>query len=617
MKSRVFSCLLRKSGIFSAVFGMAVLPLRAADPAAVLPDESVAYLEVDSAALYKLESHPVVKAVPFDELKKIVYKLVDAAPDHDEQAKKLLAEETGVPYEELLKKTGRFAVSLHDLKIPANPAPDNVGVEISIAQEFDADEAFADKYFRALAKLIGQELGRKSNSGGEQIQKHLAKVAELLERSAVEHAGAKIHVFKLKETDETKRAPAFVREWAYAVHDKMILASSGLDQVKEMIDRMKSGGDTGSLAASAFYKLDHGKAGKALVMGSLNLEIILELVEKHALPHADTGDLDAEKLWTGLGADKLNSAAFALSAGAETLDLAGFLTYNEKPGLLAMLAIPGPGTAPSFFPKGLAQASYQQIDINKTFENFEKLAGEIYPAAGPALTKGLEAVKEQTGVDLRKEIISQLGPDLWIVSSAVKDPENAEKGSGQFPSFTGLVLGGALYGVRLKDSKTAAAALKKLIDKATQGNDAFEKQEFEGFTINRMKNLPAEIRAGYVITDDWLILNLNDQPALEQLLSRLAKKADDGFFARQDIAPHLAAMRDGQAVTSGTDIGNTLKGLCILFGSIVDKDGPPDAKAIPFDRLVKLLDVPLISVDKGWIDAKHAEYRLRIAPKGK
>jgi hypothetical protein len=49
---------------------------------------------------------------------------------------------------------------------------------------------------------------------------------------------------------------------------------------------------------------------------------------------------------------------------------------------------------------------------------------------------------------------------------------------------------------------------------------------------------------------------------------------------------------------------------------IVESSGVSEAKAIPFDKLSKLLDVPLIGVSKAWIDAKHAEFRIRIAPKG-
>lgn len=618
MKSRFVTSRFRKSPLF-LTFSLLTAPLMAVDPATVLPDESVAYIELDSEAFYKLENHPVVKTFPLEKLKKLFYKLSGSSDNYEEETKKFLTEETGVSYEELVKKAGRVAISFHDLKVPANPTPENINLEFSVAEEFDADEAFLEKYVRAMVKLIAKEAERQNKEGGEDIQKILSKVAEAFEHSTVEHGGAKIHLYKLKDTDETKRVPAFVREWAFCIHEKMILVSSGQDQVEEMIDRMKSGGETGSLVASAYYKTDHERTGKAVTMASLNLETILGLVEKYALPLADTDDLEVKKLWTGLGADKLRSAVLAVSSGADTIDLAAFLTYSEKPGLLSVLAIPGPGSAPAFFPRNLASAAYQQIDVSKTFENAEKLATEIYPPAGPALNLGLQMVKQQTGVDVRKEFIDQLGPDFWTASSVPEEsssPKETEPGV-PFISLTGLLAGNQVLGVRVKDSKAFALALKTVINKATPEEGIFEKQEYQGFTVNVVKHVPPGMKVSYVLTDDWLILNLNDTPALEQILSRLSKSGDENFFAQKSIARHMDALRGGQAVTSADDVGKTLKGIVNLFGQMAGLGGlGAGSKALPFDELAKFVDVPLVAVEKLWIDAKHTELRARIATKG-
>jgi hypothetical protein len=614
MKSRLVTPLFRKSGLLLAFSSLMSLPLQAADPATVLPDESVAYLEVDNAGIYKLENHPVAKAFPLAELKALFYKLSGTSADYEEETKKFLAQETGVSYDDLVKKMGRLAFSLHDLKIPSNPTPENVRMEFSIAEEVDADEAFVEKYIQAMVKLVKKEIEKQGKTSGNDIDKVLGKLADLFDHSTVEHAGAKIHVFKLKDTDETKGAPDFVREWAFTVYNKMLLGSSGQDQVEEMVDRLKAGGETGSLAASSYYKADHDKTGKSLAVASLNLETIGSLVEKYALPLAEGSDIDAKKIWTTLGGDKLKSAVLAMNGAEETIDLAALLTYSEKPGLLALPAIPGAGTPPSFFPKDLSSASYQQLDLSKTFENVEKLVTEVYPPAGPALNLGLNMVQQQTGVDLRKEIIDQLGPDIWSVSSVSK--EEVKLDSGKPNGLMAMSMGKEVLGIRVKDSKAVGLAIKTLINKAGQEDALFEKQEYQGFTINVIKDTPNEFKVGWVLTDDWLILSIGDQPALEQVLSRLSKKDTDGFFSQKRIAKHIEAMRDGQAVTSVSNIGDSLKELCTILGMIVESSGVSEAKAIPFDKLSKLLDVPLIGVSKAWIDAKHAEFRIRIAPKG-
>ncbi len=617
MKSRTISPLFRKSGILLAFSALTSLPLQAADPAAIVPDDSVAYLEFDNAGIYKLENHPVVKAFPQEELKKLMYKMSNAAPDYEEQMKKFIAEETGVSYDDLVKKAGKVAVTVHDLKIPANPTPENVGVEVSVAYEFDADEAFVDKYIGAILKMMEKEIEKQGKVSGEDFQKALGKISEHFEQKTAEHGGAKIHVFKLKESDDTKDVPVCLREWAYAVHDKMILAASGQEQVEEMIDRMKSGSDAGSLAASAYYKADHDKTGKTLSLASLNLETILGLVEKHALPHADSGTVDVAKVWSVLGADKLKSAILSLSADAETLDLAATLTYSEKPGLISFLALPGSGPAPAFLPKGLASAGYQQIEVSKTVDNLEKLIVDIYPDAGPAVAMGMMMVKQQTGVDIREEILGQLGPDIWTASSISKEEKKASGDDEEMAGpFAALAASKAVTGIRVKDSRALGTALKTLINKAAQEEAIFEKQEYQGFTINVAKGTPDNFKVAYVLTDDWLILSLGDQPALEQILSRLGKSGDDGFFAQKNITRHLNAMRDGQVAVSVSDVGAALSSFATMFGDLMKSQSPSEAKAIPFDELSKLLNVPLVGIDKTWVDAKSTEYRVRIAPKG-
>ena len=104
MKQTPFTSLLRAPRLVLAMSSLAALPLLAADPAAVLPDESVAYMEMDTQGIYKLMEHPVVKAIPVEELKKMLYKMAGSGPDYEAEAKKLLADETGIPYEEWRRK---------------------------------------------------------------------------------------------------------------------------------------------------------------------------------------------------------------------------------------------------------------------------------------------------------------------------------------------------------------------------------------------------------------------------------------------------------------------------------------------------------------------------------
>ncbi len=623
MKQNPFTYLLHAPHLVLAMSSLAALPLLAADPAAVLPDEPAAYMEMDSRAFFKLEDHPVVKTLPLKDLEKLFFKMSGTTPEEQEAMMKRIADEVGMPIEEFQKKDGRIAMSIHDLKIPENPSPENVGGEISLAYEFDGDEALAGKFFNAMVKETMKEVEKQAGPQAEKMKEFFSKAKDMFEESIVKHGGAKIHVLKLKETDETSSVPKFLHEWAYAIHDKMILAASGQEQVEEMLDRMKSGGDTGSLAASPIYKKDHDKAGKTLGMASLNLETILGLVEKYALPMAENTEVDVAKIWKVLGADKLQSAVLAMGAEAETMDLVGLLTYSEKPGLFASFALPGSGKAPEFFPKGLVSAGYQQIDIEKTVDNMIKLAGEIHPQASTAVEMGLNMAKTQVGVDIKKEIIGQLGPDIWIAAAPAGKDDKVEDGdspqAGASASAMMAMLGKTVLGVRVKDSKAFGLAIDSIVNKVASKEAIFETREYQGFTINNVKESPEEFKVGYVLTDEWLILSVGAGEVLEQILGRLGKSGDDGFFAQKVVAKHLDAMRGGEVSVSVTDLGEMLGSVIGIFemgfkeGFRAQSGG--DAPEIPFDELRKLLNVPLLSIDKAWMDSGHMEYRMRIAPK--
>lgn len=617
MKHTITS-LIRTPRLALAMLPLFALPAVAADPAAVLPDEPVAYMEMDSNALGKLSEHPVAKTLPVEKLEEMMYKLSQMSREESEKISKQFLDELGKTEEELQKMTGRVAVSIHDLDIPAEPSPENVGAEMSMAFELDADEAFMEKLAKAYFKLVTEAMAKQAEKqGGPDFDEVIKKMEEVFEHSTVEHEGAKIHVWKVKDTEQAKGAPKFIREWAYTLHDKMFLLSSGQDGVEEMIGRLKSGANTGSLAASALYKKDHEKAGPTLGMASLNLEVILGLVEKYALPQASGAPVDVEKVWKALGADKLQSAVMAFGAGADYFDVIGLMTYSEKPGLFKVPAIPGSGKAPEFLPKSLTAASYQQVDIGKTVDNLIKLVIEIYPEAEQYVEMGLTAAKGRLGVDIKADILGQLGPDMWVAQSAGGLESTKPGGGSGLGAAEAMLLGAgkSVIGLRVKDKKAFSTALETVFNSVGSKDALLSEREYQGHTINEIKESPEEFRVAYVLTDEWLMLSLGGGEVLEQILGRLGKSGDDGFFAQPKVAKTLDGMRGGQGTVSVSDLGETIGALFDLMAMAV-KNAPAGAPEIPFDELAKLLRVPLWSVDKAWIEDGHMEYRMRIVPKG-
>jgi hypothetical protein len=611
---RTTSSLFHAPRLALAMSSLFALPVLAADPAAVVPDESIAYAEMDTQAFYKLKDHPVVKILPLAKLEELMLKLSKSTPEENEKIKKRMADEMGLSYEELVKKFGRFAMTFHDIQIPANPTPETVGGEVSMAAEIDGDEAFAEKYIKVTLKIMAEQMEKQGKaSGSPDVEELIKKLEEVMEHTTAEHAGAKIHVWKLKPSDDTAKVPKALHEWAYAFQDKMLVFSSGQDGVEEMLDRLKGGGNTGSLAASTLYKKDHEKSGPSVALASLNLEAVLGLVEKHALPLAAGSDVDVKKIWTALGADKLQSAVLAVGGAAETLDLVGLVTYSEKPGLFTIPSIPGSGTAPGFLPATVAAATYGQVDLDKSFENLTKIAGEVDSRAGAAIQMGLGMVQAQAGVDIRKDILEQLGPDYWTAQSVAD--KTASPGGAENPGTAMMaMMGKTIVGFRVKDRKAFSLALDTILNKAGGKDALFESREYQGFTINNVKQSPEQFRVGYVLTDDWFILSLGGGELLEQILTRLGKGSDDGFFASKTVAKTLDGLRSGQAFTAVTNLGEALGSTFSMLDMIMKQSG--GAQELPLDELAKLLNVPLLSVDKAYIDGTHMEYRMRVVPKG-
>jgi len=170
-------------------------------------------------------------------------------------------------------------------------------------------------------------------------------------------------------------------------------------------------------------------------------------------------------------------------------------------------------------------------------------------------------------------------------------------------------------GIKVKDHKAFGLALDTLFNKAGGKEALFETREYQGFTINNVKQTPEEFRVGYVLTDDWFILSIGGGEILEQILAKISKGGDDGFFAQKVIARTLDSMRGGQVATSVTNMGEMLSGLFTMMDMAMKQAGNGGPE-IPFAELAKLFNVPLLSVDKIWLDGTHMEYRMKVVPKG-
>ncbi len=576
---------------------------------------------------FDLADHPVIKLLPSQKMTQDYFAFIKSLdPTINVEAQmKAYADALGKTPEDLWKVPGQAILTLHDLHIPDEVTPENFGLEFSYAIHLDVTpdqfEKLSELYLQDIKKSIKLQANTKNNP--------LTELTKDIQTSETTYQDIKIQTLKITRP-EGKNAdiPHCFLEWNLAFHDKTLLIASGENTLRDLIDRLKTGKTEKSLLTNPFYKKMLNDTGdQALLRTSIHLTPILELAQEKIRKEMEKGALNTPAVnplqaWAALGIDKLQTATFTMQNTPDSLDSTWHLTYSEKPGLLSWLVL-DKGTPPHFLPDTLTSATYNSIDIPKTLNNLEKLIGEISPMGGAGYLMGLGEAKKQTGVDLRKDLLDQLGPDNFTAQlPTTPDPHTTEPTDSAIAAM-GLASGNQVIGIKLKDSNAFQLAVKTIINKLAPEKALFHDIDYNGVTIHRIKDIPEPLFVGYAITADWLLIGIGKRDLLEQILAKIQKPQGDGYFAQKFLTTQLDKMRDGQINTSASDFGSTIIPLIELMttsmGTALDRGGKETAQLTAildyYKTLPKALKIPAFTLSKMWLEDQAAEIRIRITPK--
>jgi len=627
-------------------------PVWAADPlAASLPEKSTFFLSVkDLTKLRQVKDHPLLKALSTGELGKVFEAAMKKMQgDLDGAAAALIKEETGLTLEELLAKFPGAAAASLDIGFTQVLEDSDSAPEIgaTMIADYTGDEALMVKVlgaldkFEELEKAGAQDKDKDKDDADkeEDADADTDKEEEGLpradwpadyEENITDSAGVKVHGWTLKDPDK-KSGPAM----SWSVANGKAAMTIGKADLKEVVARLAKPSDAGSLASTNAWKSLPDADRESDVLMGINLESMLGEIQEGLRVKMEKGELDTGlpinplQVWTGMGLDQFRTAFVATAIESEDAALHMGLTYAEKPALLKIYAATGPGTPPAFVPSDVQEVSWGTLDWGKMFDNIKELAIAVSPMAAGGIDMGLAEAKKSIGVDLRADLLGQMGDDVWSVSQiepltdeekaakAKKSKDEADAGAG-LNSFAALAAGQAgqseVIGIALKDSKAVALSLKTMINTVASEEALFEDREFMGKTIHQVKNTPPEMSISWLIDKDTMILSIGKTTLLEKILGGMEKKPASPLVLEPRVQAALAKLPEGGVSSSYADAGLMIDSLLGMLKPLVIEQVEGEAadmlKSIP-DQLA----LPWQLVSRSYLGDKSAEVRLRLSNK--
>lgn len=584
------------------------LPARAIDNLTTLLPEDVTIFSssTDSNLFERLEDHPIRKAIAASELKKIFAPFMSKQAENVEKVSKIFKDETGKSQEEIQKLfSGPTAVGVNiDIaKIfmmgmggAAGAEPETMlkGVlDATMVMTFSGDEAMADKIARSYGRIF-KEMIPNTATAAQPFK--LASFPDEYDATADDYAGIKLHTWKLK-----KGAKSFIETPSYALIDGTIVLCLSEAGIRAAVDRVKKGGK--SLADSPRFAALAKSSKDSDMVSFFDLGSVVKSVMNNVAKQGGAAAGQGLSVVRALGLDKMDFIYMTLDLTKNRSDLELGMTYHGEPGLMKLTTAMSSSAVPTFIPPDVASGSYGGVDFGKILTVVEGLVKEAMPAMGDVIGAQLDEMKKELGVDIRKDILGNIAPD--IVSASETLPESAAKADEE------MNMEPTILGLKLKNRKALELAVNTIINKTAPDGAMFDKREYKGLTINNMKGAPM----GYVFTDDWFFLSMGPQTLLEKTLTRLAKGGDDHLFSLPVVKSALEGLAGGDMSTGFFDLESTLDsllGMAAVYGEM-----PGISDMVNLKDLPKKLNLPLVVGTRQYADGSSVRLRIHIAEKKK
>jgi hypothetical protein len=283
--------------------------------------------------------------------------------------------------------------------------------------------------------------------------------------------------------ESEKKKTASKDELVIGQVDSLLILGNSVKAVEKVVSRM-TGGAVPCLGESSAYQANQTAMFRdAPLYGWVNLKALIDIVvhemDKKEGPDATPMDVKPDKLMAALGVSGLKTLAFSSQFSSEGSLFQFYLGVPEsaRQGLFKILAgEPKDSKPPQFVPGNVTKYLRWRIDGQKAWATLEKMVNNLSPQYGAYLNLMLDgadsrAKEKDSGFDIRKNLIGNLGDDMISYSKAPRGTTAA-----QLASPPSLFLLGS------QKPEVLTAALKGMVALGQQGEDIAER-EFLGRKI--------------------------------------------------------------------------------------------------------------------------------------
>lgn len=603
-----------RSTWLAAAVTCSITPFAAAaveDLATLFPENTTFLLSAtDLGAIDKLEEHSVVKIISTPELKKAFAPTIGKWTEQLEKFEKYWKDEAGLNRRELQDLfPGGIALGVTldpDALKEANKAGkkftelDRDETPMAIVAHFSGDEA--------KAKGVMEALMRSSPTEDEPGDKPKLVFPDDFNSESDDDRGVKLHIWTPKKERKYNTT-------AWALHDKVLIMANSEANLRASLDRARNNG--ASLATATTYKevATRVKGGNVKLYAHVQplIKMGINAAGEKMADSAAPGMPDFGKVMGALGVDRFESIYAMANTKENAVDVELGVTYQQKPGILKIMATSGPGKAPDFFAPDFKTAGYGTFNWSQFMTGVQELIQEAVPQVGAMVNAQLDVIRGGTGVDIQKGLLGSFGPNYWSVSGALEPKladtlKKSDDDEAAIPQAEPQVMG-----IEVKDRKGFELALTSLLNYAAPGQALFEKSDYQGYTLHQFKSAPIPLI--YLTTDDWFIFSVGPRVLLDKVLTRLSKGGNqENLFSQAHVASAIRALPEGGDGTNYTDLGTMLESLVALVQQV------PNAELdeyVDIDALPAQLNIPLALTSRVYNEANSLRFRFHIEEKAK
>ena len=305
--------------------------------------------------------------------------------------------------------------------------------------------------------------------------------------------------------------------------DSLLVLGDSPASIEKIVAR-QTGGVSASLASDASYAATHNALFRdADFFGWANAKTILGLVAKSPSAAREQMGVSTEKALSLLGLDALRAISVSHRETSDGSTVQFFITLPqaERTGLFKIISLDKKDALPpAFVPATAVKFTRTRVDLQKSWNAFEKTLTDAVPSFGGALKLILESAgtDKDSAFNARRDFLGNLGDDIITYQKPARST-----------SVTDLADPPAVYLIGSPNPEKLARAIALTVSSVGQQTSAMTEREFSGRKIYTLAAAPGGADAKGLAT-----MNISfgggyaafskDVPALEEFLQRVDAK---------------------------------------------------------------------------------------------